>query len=545
MKLEKLRIGLIVDDFKVYNWIFEVISQISNSNDFNLKLVILTNEIPKNKKKNLLFQKFMKYDQQKYSLNQDAFEIKSLLDIKEISNVESIKLTIKDDEFIPSELNKYTVPELDILLKFDSSSFIQQFVKFTNYGVWTYYFGEHNGLQPILYGVQEFLENKNVTKITLSAWINRIEPKEVILFNSYSKTDKNSLHRSLNNSLWKTVSFIPRNLKELYQLGPSEFYSKKNQMNSAPIIFYDKPYKIPNTLNLCNSILHHISRKIELKITDHFNFHQWIVLFRLNKNTDISTTLFEFKRITPPKDRFWADPFVVYKDNTYYIFIEELKYDKNKGTIVLIEMNEKGEYKEPKPILEKDYHLSYPFIIEDSGKYYMIPETKENKTVEIYECENFPLKWTFKEILFNNIEAVDSTILKHNGKYWLFTNIKENSGTFTSDDELFLFYSNSLINGDWIPHPQNPIVSDVRYARPAGKIIQREGRLYRPAQNCSKHYGYGIHMLEITILNEESYHEIKINEILPNWEEDLISTHTINNEANITVIDAKIKRSNL
>ena len=96
----------------------------------------------------------------------------------------------------------------------------------------------------------------------------------------------------------------------------------------------------------------------------------------------------------------------------------------------------------------------------------------------------------------SDIDAVDSTILFHNNKWWLFTGIKENDGASNSD-ELFLFYSQDPTSDQWIPHPQNPIISDVRRARPAGKIFSYQNKLYRPSQNGSYHYGYGININRI------------------------------------------------
>ena len=42
-------------------------------------------------------------------------------------------------------------------------------------------------------------------------------------------------------------------------------------------------------------------------------------------------------------------------------------------------------------VLEKDYHLSYPFLFEDNDELFMIPETATNKTIELYKCEEFKM----------------------------------------------------------------------------------------------------------------------------------------------------------
>jgi len=143
--------------------------------------------------------------------------------------------------------------------------------------------------------------------------------------------------------------------------------------------------------------------------------------------------------------------------------------------------------------------------------------------------------------LMKDVYAVDSTILKHDGKYWLFCNIKENEGA-SSLDELFLFYSDSLLSDDWKSHPCNPIVSDVSRSRPAGNIFESNGKIYRPSQNSTKGYGHGMKINEITQLTTTAYHESTVQSIYPNWNKDLISTHTLNHKGKITVIDAMISR---
>lgn len=538
----KLRIGLIIDGYNVPNWIYHIVDRIVKSNSSEIVVVIKVEKKRefRTKEYNILFQKFIAYDRQAYEVEHDATEVKSLLDIIDISEIQPITLT-SQGQFIPKEKVGIKDLRLDVLLKFDPDSSITQFNELSRYGVWYYYVGNYPKLSPTLYGVREFLEKQEVTKTTLSSWMGEGK-KEIKLFESYSRTDSHSVHRSLNNTYWKAVSFMPRKLNELFLLGPELFFKKEKNMDSGIVNCDDRTYKPPNAIKLSILLFKYFVSKLKNKISELQYFDQWILLYKLSDKKDISINFSEFKRLTPPKDRFWGDPFVQFKEGTYYIFFEELIYKKNKGTIVVIQMDQKGQYQDPQPVLETPYHLSYPFIFEDNGQIFMLPETKGNKTIELYECIDYPLQWKLKEVLFNNIRAVDSTILEYNGKYWLFTNIQENEGTFTSDDELFLFYSDSLLNGNWTPHPKNPIVSDVRNARPAGRVYAQNGRLYRPAQNCAKHYGHGMQIHEILTLTEKEYQEIKIQEIFPDWNKDLISTHTLNHDNRLTFIDAKIKR---
>ncbi len=339
----------------------------------------------------------------------------------------------------------------------------------------------------------------------------------------------------------KALSFVPRKLQELYEKGETAFFNQVSSDNSQPYFYYNRLFTLPNNAEFLSKLFSVYLGKARQKISDIFSFEQWILLFTINEKEEISKSFFRFKKIIPPKDRFWADPHPIKKNNLYYVFFEELIYKNNKAHISVITIDEKGNYSKPEIVLKKDYHLSYPFIIEDNGEIYMIPETLENKTIQLYKCIEFPLRWKLETVLMADVEGVDSTIHKKDGKYWLFVNIKENQGASTYD-ELFLFSSDKLNSKEWKPHPQNPIVSDVRKARPAGKIFEYQGKLYRPAQNCSKHYGYGMQICQITELNTESYKEENVQSIFPNWDKNLLSTHTLNSVSKLTIIDGLIRR---
>ena len=100
--------------------------------------------------------------------------------------------------------------------------------------------------------------------------------------------------------------------------------------------------------------------KIKSRFLNDSNFYQWNILFNLDKKS--STSFSQFKELLPPKDRFWADPFVIFLEDNYYIFFEECLYQENIGYISFIKIDLKGNYTEPKIVLKKPYHISYPFI---------------------------------------------------------------------------------------------------------------------------------------------------------------------------------------
>ncbi|MCJ7434931.1 MAG: hypothetical protein MUO77_15725, partial [Anaerolineales bacterium] len=248
----------------------------------------------------------------------------------------------------------------------------------------------------------------------------------------------------------------------------------------------------------------HLLFRIWKKIRSLFILDQWIILIAPSAGYK-SLSWSDFKPIVPPLDRFWADPFVWMHKNRHYIFIEEVLYSTHRGRIVCLTLDKEMNIQSNQIVLERPYHISYPFLFEYEGQLYMIPETKENNGIELYCCTKFPDQWEFVKTLIDNIHARDATLLEASGKWWLFTNIQETGSL--SWDNVHLYYADHPLSDQWTPHPCNPIIKDIRSARPAGRIFSDNNKLIRPSQDCSVRYGYAISFNQIITLTETDYAE--------------------------------------
>jgi len=276
-------------------------------------------------------------------------------------------------------------------------------------------------------------------------------------------------------------------------------------------------------------------QRIWKKIRSLFILDQWIILIAPSTGYKFLSWS-DFKPIIPPFDRFWADPFVWMHDDRYYIFIEEVLYSTYRGRIVCLALDKDMNILSNQVVLERPYHLSYPFLFKHEGQLYMVPETKENNGVELYRCTHFPDQWEFVKTLIDNVRARDATLLEASGKWWLFTNIQETGGL--SWDNLHLYYTDRPISGQWTPHPHNPIVKDIHSARPAGRIFSYDNTLIRPSQDCSVRYGYAINFNRIATLTETDYVETTERAFKPPDKGRFLATHTFNEMAGLTAIDA-------
>jgi hypothetical protein len=265
---------------------------------------------------------------------------------------------------------------------------------------------------------------------------------------------------------------------------------------------------------------------------------RWFIgIRRLSPGTDpLPQRLDDFRYLIPPRDRFYADPFVIQRNGKNYLFFEDYRYDQRKAVISCIEIDSKGDLSAPEVVLARNYHLSYPFLFEWNDQVFMIPETSQNRTIELYRAISFPHHWQLEAVLMEDVRAVDATVLRRQGKFWLFVNTAAPGCPI--DDELFLFHADTPL-GPWTPHRCNPIVSDVRTARPAGGCLIHDGTLVRPSQDCSVSYGHAISFNRVETLSEGEYKETLIHRIDPTSMPGTLGTHTYNRNDDYAVLDSR------
>jgi hypothetical protein len=262
----------------------------------------------------------------------------------------------------------------------------------------------------------------------------------------------------------------------------------------------------------------------------------WFVALRRSRGSLVDGTMDGFAPLPMPGDRFYADPFLVPDGERLWLFFEDADRASGKGVIRCGQLRPDGTLGASHVVLECDYHLSYPFVFPRDGAWFMLPETSEHKSVELWRAEQFPWQWKLEKTLLADVTAVDPTLCEHAGRLWLFTAMSESGGA--AQDELFLFSADAL-EGPWRPHPENPVVSDVRHARPAGPLFREGGELYRPGQDCSGRYGASFWIHRVDRLDERAYRETPVRRVEADWYPGLTATHTIHRAGGFDAIDGR------
>jgi hypothetical protein len=545
----KLRIGLMLDGYEVPAWFYSALQRLLASGCGDVRSIIINRKVTRAEStvvgllrncRQLVYLACTRVDAKIFKSSRDAFEVS---DVRQLVGT-ALRLDIlpvQEGEFqtvATNDVNKIRSMDLDIIVKNGFGSLRGEILNASRYGVWAYRYGDDVSREGRPPGFWEVAEGCTETGVRLEILGDDRTPMTV-LYQSWFPTYQLSVTKNSNGCHWMAAVFLARQVKRLHYLGEEKFFAEVRKHNANAQINGKPIYGRPSNMQALVVGLRLVGRATRKVVRYVFYRKQWILM--LDSGTGLSTSFPRFRKILPPKDRLWADPFVVFHDNKYTLFIEELLYKKGRGHIAAIEIDNHGELGNPCPVIEESYHLSYPFILRWSDRYYMVPETSSAGAVRLYECEQFPNRWTFKMTLINNIIAVDPTLFYLDGTWWMFVGVAEN-GMPSKSVELSLFHSKQLLSDEWTPHPMNPIVSDVRNARPAGRIIQKGGKLYRLAQDCSVGFGRAFQINEIVKLTKDRYEERKVERVTPEWDKTLLGVHTLNHDHNVTAIDGLIWR---
>jgi hypothetical protein len=366
--------------------------------------------------------------------------------------------------------------------------------------------------------------------LTMVSVVDYAEPRNGLLYRSFGATVRNSARSNRLSCLRKGMSFFRRLLESATHNG--EDRSGRPATLAVPAEYPTLPAPtVRAAVQLSSRLVSTVAANQwkSLRWLD-----QWQIAYYFTDQDEAGCRFERLRYLVPPTDRFWADPFAVEHQGRTFIFFEDLPHRTQKGRIMGIEVFEDTEPGEPQVVLERPYHLSYPFVFAWDGSLYMLPETAKNGTIEIYRCEAFPLHWRLHQIVLDKVSAFDATLWRESDRWWMFVNVAEPGAD--SSDELHLYWSTTPL-GPWTAHRGNPVISDVRCARPAGPLFRRNGNLYRPSQDCSLAYGHSVLINRVDVLRDDDYRETTVERILPGWRADVRRVHTLGGSKRLRVLD--------
>ena len=535
---EKIKIGIIIQETIVEHWIFKVLDKLFKA-DFAEIVVIFKagrqDQILENKPSKV----FRFHETLDSWLYRGRYDYNSLIDCSALFGRAHV-MFLEQPELFSRHFNEVEATialegiEPDILLNFSQEAVSGQLLKLAKYGVLT--FKVEGQCCPGSPTTAYYSLIAGKPEIECYVTLTKDDAPETVVCRSSVAIFSNSIHINRNRVLGLAELLIPRAI-ELFFLKDDRLMSKINRNTSNNYLTALPDLKSPSSFEALKNLIRIQIHSLKKKVL-YLDNENWFLHYRNSDTFNPLTGRYDdFLRLEAPSGYYWADPFVVYEQDKYYLFVEEYIYKTGRGHLAVLKPDDKGLYGKSEVILKKPYHLSYPFVFKYDGEYFMIPETKSEKVVQIYRCTNFPDNWEYVTNLMENVAAADTTVFYYRNKWWLFTSIDILNNTDIGFGELFLFYADDLFSGRWQSHPQNPIVTDISQSRPAGRIFELNGTLIRPSQDCSGGYGKAVNLNQIVKLTEMEYEEKRTRRLAPDWDPNLVGMHTFNSDHGFYVLD--------
>ncbi len=548
---KKLKVGIIVDDIDQSYLIYDFYKKSLESNCYDVEYLIVqkSNDLKtKNffnklldyvKKKGIkrfidrLFFEFIDQIESSLIKKKDKFKnffLKhpiSKFDVKKINVIPETSSSKLYYHYKSEDIENIKNLNLDLLIRGGSGILKGEILSVCRLGIISFHHGDNDFYRGGPPGFWEVYNREPSTGFVIQR-LNEVLDGGDVIFKGNIPTS--FLYKINVCKLYlKSSVFLHKTLENLSKSNSNLNFYKKETYKS-------KIYKLPTSyisiLYLCKTLILG-TRKVLNKIFG--RSLKWNVAYQfINewKNPTLSKSII----IKNPKNSFLADPFVIKYNNKTVIFVEDYSFKNRKGKISAYEINSKS-YKKLGTVIEEEFHLSYPFLIEDKEDLFMLPETHQTKDIRIYRCTEFPLKWKLHKILISDIGAVDTNIFKFNNKYWLFTNLDtSNSNDYSS--ELHIFYADNIESSEWKPHALNPVIFDSKKARNGGMIYSEKKHAYRVFQKQGfDNYGESIGISRIKTLTENEYEEEICMNVMPDFFEKISGTHSFSYNSGVLVND--------
>lgn len=248
-------------------------------------------------------------------------------------------------------------------------------------------------------------------------------------------------------------------------------------------------------------------------------------------------------RLRPPLLHYHADPFVIEREGRVQVFFEDFDALAGRGRIATLRLDGHDGPHRSRIVLDAPHHLSYPFLFEEEGRLYMVPESSQARSVDLYRCIDFPHAWILERRLLADIDAADTNLLRHDGRVWLVTSVRD-ARSLPGRRHLCIFSASDLRCDALAAHPVNEarLHGDLPNSsgRNAGGWIRHQGRLLRPAQHNPHHYGEDVRFHEITRLDGTGFEEVRLDvAALPPELAALSGIHHVSRQGSYLVTDAR------
>ncbi len=436
--------------------------------------------------------------------------------------------------FEKEDLEAIRERDLDFVLRFSYGIIRGSILEVPRYGVWSFHHDDPDRYRGTPPGFWEIFHRDPVTGTILQRLTTRLDGG-VILHKGYFPTIGHSWVENRDAAFMGAADWPARMCRQI-MAGDTACFEADPVATEAPIFLQ------PTNLEMLKAFWVMSQNRLSNQYRSLFATEQWNVGMVPQPVESFLGAPSEGTVVTDvqwaPQAKgadFIADPFGLSDQDT--VLVEEFDYAAQRGRISALPRTA-GGFGEPRTVLQCPEHLSYPYLLEEDGQVYCIPETADAREVRLYRLSGSPGdadSWELDTVLFRGLAVLDATVFQHEGRHWLLcTNADDQAHA-----KLLGFHAPAL-RGPWTAHALNPLKTDIRGSRPAGRPFVHEGKLYRPAQDSEHGYGSAVAIYQVEQLTPTQFRESRVTTLRPDTNGPYPDgLHTLVSVGGETIIDGR------
>ncbi|MEZ4425566.1 MAG: hypothetical protein R3E98_19380 [Gemmatimonadota bacterium] len=548
-----LRIGVMIDGSELIDPFAEVLRHIRDADFAELALVIrhvphavggdLTGSRPvrwakaladPKRRRQLLYSRYLQWDAAR---NPAAAATLDLVDCSDLfEGVPEVAVTPLGKGFVhrfPADaLAEIRSRDLDVILRFGFNILKGEILDAARYGIWSYHHGDNDfyrGGPPMFW---EVAEDAPLTGTILQV-LNETLDAGLVLAKTLAPTELGMSRAANLPAAYRAAEpMVIEKLQRLHERGWQAVQAEA--VPAAPFQGRKKLYRTPDNREMVGFLGGKLGEAVRRRLARDPRLRHWQVALRPRAgHAPWEGTWRDFRWLRSPRGHYYADPFLFEHQGRAWLFVEDFPYADERGVIACAEIAADGRVGEFRTVLDRPYHLSFPFVFQQDGSIWMIPEALRSGRVELYRATSFPFRWELDHVLFER-PGLDTILhVGEDGRHYFFTSLRNRPGAHA---HLYLFTADDL-HAPWRLHPASPLSRDARYARNAGALFQQEGTWVRPSQDTTLWYGRQTHFHAIERLTATEYREHLVGTRGAEWGDSLVGTHTYSHSARWEVID--------
>jgi hypothetical protein len=515
---EQLKFAVMCNSLVLQQWQYDVLNLLIESDKATPVLLILRNQINTGRKgllkrifsyewTRILFRKYYQY-----FFRPAVFRPASIDSIA--GNLPKIYCTTevrkKYSEYFPdADIHEIQNYQPDFILKFGFGIVRGAILQAAPYGIWSFHHGDeqkYRGIPPAFY---EILFNDHITGSVLQRLTETLDGG-IILRKGYFPTINHSWKANLQQAIQLSKNWPVDVCNEIIaqKSFPAESVSG---MSIAPI------FREPTNFTFLTFITKQFVNKLTFHFTELIFAEKWQTGLVKARPADLVS---EYSYVVDEEDaewlgargndRYFADGFALKAEGRLLLVFEDYDYRKRRARLSSSWYAEReSEFSVPTSILEEPWHLSYPFLFKADGQTWCMPESLSHGAIELYRFDQVTGKLLQHKTLIKGVAAADPTLVFHQNHWYLFF-----TPAYATNVELHIWHADTL-DGPFAPHELNPVKADISNSRPAGAFFTLDGKLYRPAQDCSHTYGGRVVINEVKLLTDAEFLEMQVTSLKP------------------------------